>query len=235
MLGVNEAGAAGWLQMRATALVTTMLLGALLLAPLAVRAQAMPGTAYAADNGGGPAGPNDIALSIPVTAYVGSVCSVVTGGGAGGADFGATAQLGDLADQNGHLVSALNSSTSAAASVVRQFQVDCTGANGAISISATPVAIAPAMSPAPGHASSVDYTAEVDFATTGNASSVTLAHEADGTQALGALGAGVSLANSANDVTIKAYNFRTANTATDILVASPNYTGVITVTISAGV
>lgn len=221
--------------MRATALVTTMMLGALALAPLVARAQAMPGTAYAADNGGGPAGPNDIALSIPVTAHVGSLCSVISGGGAGSGDFGATVQLGDLADQDGHLVSALNTSTSAAASVVQQFEVDCTGANDAISIAATPVAIAPAVSPAPGHASSVDYTAEVDFATIGAASSVSLSHEADGTQALGALGSGVSLANTANDVTIKAFNFRTANPATDILVASPNYTGVITVTISAGV
>jgi len=221
--------------MRATALVTIMALLALSLAPLIARAQAMPGTAYAADNGGGPAGPNDIALSIPVTAHVGSVCSVVTGGGAGGADFGSTVQLGDLADQNGHLVSALNASTSAAASVIQQFQVDCTGSNDAISITATPVAIAPAVSAAPGRASSVDYTAEVDFATTGNANSVTLSHEADGTLALGSLGSGVSLANAANDVTIKAYNFRTANTATDVLVASPSYTGVITITISAGV
>lgn len=221
--------------MRATALVTTMILGALSLAPLAARAQAMPGTAYAADNGGGPAGPNDIALGIPVTAHVGSLCSVVTGGGVGGADFGSTVQLGDLADQDGHLVSALNTSTNASASVVQQFEVKCTGANDAISITATPVAIAPAVSPAPGHAASVDYTAEVDFATTGAAASVSLSHEADGSKALGALGAGVSLANTANDVTIKAYNFRTANPATDILVASPTYTGVITVTISAGV
>lgn len=211
-----------------------MILGALL-APLAARAQAVPGTAYAADNGGGPAGPNNIALNIPVTAHVGSVCSVVSGGSPTSGDFGATVQLGDLADQNGHLVSALNASTSAQASVVEQFQVNCTGANDAISISATPVAIAPAVSPAPGHASSVNYTAEVDFATTGNANSVTLSHQADGTQALGALGAGVSLANTANDVTIKAYNFRTANPATDVMVASPNYTGAITVTISAGV
>jgi hypothetical protein len=221
--------------MRATALVTAMMLGALTLAPLIARAQAMPGTAYAADNGGGPAGPNDIALSIPVTAHVGSVCSVVTGGGVGGADFGATVQLGDLADQNGHQVGALSASTSAAASVVRQFQVDCTGANDAISITATPVAIAPAPPPAPGRASSVDYTAEVDFTTTGAANSVAMSHEADGTLALGSLGSGVSLANTANDVTIKAYNFRTANTATDVLVASPSYVGVITVTISAGV
>jgi len=222
--------------MRATAVISGVLLAAVALAPLVAQAQAVPGTAYAADNGGGPAGPNEITLSIPVTARVGSVCSVVTGGGpTGGADFGATVALGDLADANGHLLSSLNASTSGGASVTQAFQINCSGANDAISISATPLAVTPAPAPAPGHASSVSYTAEVDFVTTGAASSVSLSHPADGTTGAGALGAGVSLANTANDVTIKAYNFRTANPATDVLVASPSYTGQITITISAGV
>src|SRR5215469_10632297 len=110
--------------MRATALVTIMALLALSMAPLIARAQAMPGTAYAADNGGGPAGPNEIALSIPVTAHVGSVCSVVAGGSpAAGGDFGASVALGDLADANGHLLSTLNASTSGGASVTQTFQI----------------------------------------------------------------------------------------------------------------
>jgi len=218
--------------MRATALISTVAMGVLALAPSrAANICTAPCVAYAADNGGGPAGPNFAQMDLPVTAHVGSLCSVVfSGNPPGGADFGDTVDLGDIADANGHLLSSLNTSSASSAVIDESFQVNCSGVANAFTLTATPLATSVA-APA-GYANTVNYTAEVDFLTTG--AGVSFAHASDSVTQDQNFAAGVGLANTANDVRIKAYNFNTAHTSSDILVASPQYQGIITVTISAG-
>ena len=64
-------------KMRVTALITALALCAGLAAPSGALALTIQ-IAYAKDNGGGPTSPNDIALSIPVTATIGTTCGTTT-------------------------------------------------------------------------------------------------------------------------------------------------------------
>ncbi|MFI4933448.1 MAG: hypothetical protein ACHP7N_02410 [Caulobacterales bacterium] len=225
--------------MRATAIITAIVLGALTLAPCHAFATALR-TAYAKDNGGGPTSPNDIVVQVQVTASIGSVCSVVVAGNPpAGADFGATVALGNsgvIANASGHLLPALTASTSAAAAVNQSFEVTCNGTANVVSLKATPLATVPVVAAPTGYANTVNYTAEVDYAVVGGASPFTLSSTSDSALHTGTFPSGVTLANTANDITVKAYDFTTgANVATDILVASPSYAATITVTIGAGV
>jgi hypothetical protein len=193
-------------------------------------------TAYASDNGGGPASPNNIPLSIPVTASVGSTCTVITGGSPpAGGDFGSTVALGDITDGTGRLTSAIKSASDAfaAAGQAASFQVNCNGTANAISIKATPLATGSAP-PASGYATTVNYTADAVYTVTGGPGTVTQSTTSDGGTHSANLGAGVSLANTAGDIVIKAHNFTTLNPTTDVLVASSAYAATITVTIGPG-
>ena len=224
--------------MRPRAVVALLFVSAWALAPTAALAQAA-NTAYASDNPGGPASPNSIDVKVDVTAQVGTVCSVISGGTAGGAGtFGDSVNLDNVGAAGGKIVNAngtvrtdLNTSTSAAASVAQTYQINCTGTNDAITLKATPLATAIA---APtGYANTVNYTAEADFAVTGGTSPVKLTDSSDSTTHNGLLGSGVKLANAAGDILIKAYAFNTSPNPGNVLVAGA-YQGVITVTITAG-
>jgi hypothetical protein len=194
-------------------------------------------TAYASDNGGGPATPNSIVLPpIPVTASVGSVCTVISGGSPpAGGDFGATVALGDITDGNGHLTSAIRSASDAfaAAGQAASFQVNCNGSANAVSIKATPLSTGSA-APASGYVTSVNYTADAVYAVTGGPGTVTQSTTSDGAVHNATFAAGVKLANTAGDIVIKAHDFTTAAPASDILVASSAYAATITVTIGPG-
>jgi hypothetical protein len=215
--------------MRATAAILLICLGAISSLPSAAQALA---TAYAADNPGGPTGPNSIGVPVPVTAQVGTLCQVIAGGQHSGAGvFGDDVDLGVIADANGHLLSNLSSSN---ASVRLTYQINCSGANNAVTLKATPLINGTGGAPA-NYAATVNYTAEADFAVVGGgASPFKLTQPSTSTTNSGNFGSGVSLANSDQDVTIKAYGFATpTNTTNDILVSGA-YQGVITVTIAVG-
>lgn len=192
-------------------------------------------TAYATDNGGGPAGPNSIPLAIPVTASVGPVCTVISGGSPPSGDFGSTVNLGDITDGNGRLTSAIQSSSDAfaAAGQAAIFQVNCNGSANAVTIKATPLSTGSAP-PASGYVTSVNYTADAVYAVTGGSGTVTQSTISDSTTHSTIFAAGVKLANTAGDIVIKAHNFTTASPTSDILVASSAYAATITVTIGPG-
>ncbi len=169
---------------------------------------------------------------IVLNGHVPAQCSVIVAGSPpSGADFGNTVDLGVLSDANGHLVSGLTAATNQIGT--QAFQVNCTGANNTVTLVATPLTTA-ATAPS-GYANTINYTAQSDFAVVGGTSPVTLTQASTVVTPLSqGLGAGVRLANPGNNITITAYSFNTASTATDILVAGA-YTGTITVTVSAGV
>lgn len=188
----------------------------------ALAAVALGGAAQAATTG-----------EIDITGTVASKCTVITGGpGPNGANFGATVPLGELADANGHLRSDIQSSTAIGA-LTLNFTLNCTGANAGVVVQANPLLNATA---APtGYANRADYTANAHFLLIAAPAS-TSALDVTDTSALagtasGAFGAGKFLQNVANNVTVTAYSFGTANTATDVMVAGA-YAGQILITIT---
>ncbi|MFI4933449.1 MAG: hypothetical protein ACHP7N_02415 [Caulobacterales bacterium] len=175
---------------------------------------------------------------VNITGTVPAQCGVVTGGPVGGSTFGSTVSLnvgGTIADANGHLLPALNTSTTNAASVTQSFQVNCTGAGNHVTLAATPLAIASPPTAQTGYVSTVSYTAEADFAVTSGAPNPVKLTQASGGSTSGDFASGVRLANAANNITIKAFTFNTAGGfANDILDAGA-YAGAITVTVGPGV
>jgi hypothetical protein len=168
---------------------------------------------------------------VNVTANVPAKCGVVTGGSniPAGATFGGTVNLGDITDANGHLTTPFTGATDELGGLT--FQINCTGGGNTATLGATALAITAPPAAATGYKSSVSYTAEADFTTTGTAVSIT--RSADGTTSPASTA--FRLANQASNVAIKAYSFTTgANVATDILDAGA-YTSNITVIITPGV
>jgi len=171
---------------------------------------------------------------VDLTGTVPAQCSVVNGGTPPSGDFGATISVnvaGSIADPaTGHLLTGLQGGTDALAGQA-VFQINCTGGNNTATLKATPLALNPAVGVTPsGYASSVSYTGEVDFATTGSPVSITRTSDSTTSPA----STGFRLANPGNNVAIKAHDFTTgANVATDILMAG-SYLGEITVIITPG-
>jgi len=198
-----------------------------------------PNTAYASDNpaASGLTTPPTMAVPIAVTAHVGTMCQVISGGaGAGAGAFGDTVLLdagapGSIVNPDGRIRTDLNASTAASASVTQSYQINCTGTNNQISLQATPLVTGTGSAPT-GYSATVNYTAEVDFSVVGGTSPVKLSHNSDSSLNTGNLGTGVSLANNANDIVIKAYGFDAA-THGAVLTAGA-YSGAITVIIKAG-
>jgi len=142
--------------------------------------------------------------------------------------FQTTVQLGDIADANGHLVSALATSTNSSAPVAT-FQVNCTGAHNTATLEATPLAIAPAPAAQTGYSSSVAYTAEADYAAVSGTVTQTQASNGGTSSPTAAF----QFANQSGNLAIKAYAFDDGNNAANILDAGA-YSGVITVVITPG-
>lgn len=169
---------------------------------------------------------------INITGHVPAQCSVITAGTPPSGDFGNSVNLGNLADANGHLLSALAGSTNSLGT--QSFQVSCTGAGNQITLKATPLATNPVVAAPAGYANTINYTAEADYSVVGGTSPVVQSHTSDSSTSTTSFDSGVRLANTAGNIVIKAYSFNTSNTATDILVASTNYAATITVTIDPG-
>lgn len=180
------------------------------------------------------------ALSTGAFAATGSTGTVILGGhvdtkcsavGGSGSTFSASVDLGDLSGANGQLSAALAATTaSLPAGGVQNFQIACTGAGNTITLKADPIKASTATASS-GYASTVNYTAEVDVALASGSTSST-SHTSDSTSTTTNLAAADRLANQPNNVQIKAYALNT--TAGALLVADPNYSGLITVTISPG-
>ncbi|MGA0602874.1 hypothetical protein ACO2Q3_19350 [Caulobacter sp. KR2-114] len=165
--------------------------------------------------------------TVTLGGHVDAKCSVV---GGSGSTFSSSVDLGDLSGSDGQLRAALAATTaSSPAGGVQNFQIACTGAGNTITLKADPIKAQTAA--ATGYANTINYTAEVDVALASGSTSST-SHASDSTVTTTNLNAADRLANLANNVQIKAYGLNT--TAGALLVADPNYSGLISVTISPG-
>lgn len=176
----------------------------------------------------------DVTGTVTITGQVEARCTVITGGS--GSTFSSTLPLGELADTDGTLATALkNASYVSPAGAVQNFRVTCTGANNAISVQANP--IVSSVNAPTGFTNKVDYSSTVDFAVVGGAAvspeQLTANTKVSGGLASGLLGANVRLANQANNIQVRIFALNTTN-ATDVLVAGSDYTGTVVVTIGPG-
>ena len=151
---------------------------------------------------------------------------------AGGTTFGpaATISLGELADGTGRLraSSTLEAQINGVAGTTAR--VVCTSAAPTISVDATELATTAAADT--GYDNSIDFNAKVVVTTT--TGSATFNNDSSAA-ALGATAIGGRVANNGSDnIVITTNNFRTNNPTTDLLVASPTYSGSIVVVIAPG-
>ena len=171
--------------------------------------------------------------TINLSGKVDPKCLVLPGNGAA---FGpsATIQLGEVADATGKLRASSTIETQINGTAGTTARVVCTSAAPTISVDATELATTALA--ATGYHNSIDFNAKVvvtrvigttvDSATFNNDSSAA---------PLGATAIGGRVANNGSDnIVITTNNFRTNNPTTDLLVASPTYTGSIVVVISPG-
>jgi hypothetical protein len=167
--------------------------------------------------------------TIVINGTVTAKCAAVPGG----ATFGDTVGLSELADSNGALVAALTGSSAAAPAFSRSFSLTCTGANFGVSVEAqalanTDVGLAPT-----GYARAADFTGRVSLdlvSPSAGASTLNL----DDSSAVAGASTGSSgpanfLANSTGNVRVSGYGFSTPAGA--IMVAGP-YEGRIIITVS---
>lgn len=164
--------------------------------------------------------------TVNVTGSVAAKCVVITGGAGG--SFSGSIPLGELAGTDGTLSSTLSGSTNAAPAGSTQFRVNCNSVAPKVTISSTRLALTPSASAPTGYTGVIDYTAALD-ASLSSGSTQTVAYvtaaalPAATVQALSS-----SLANTANNLTVKAYALNTG--AGDLLMAG-NYASVISITI----
>jgi hypothetical protein len=172
-----------------------------------------------------PAAAQSVTGTVNLTGSVAPKCLVVPGAGSA---FGTTIPLGELAQADGtvrtDIATQINGVTGTTARVV------CTSAAPTISVDAT--ALSTAASAAAGYDNSIDFLATVTVDTTTTAD-VPFTNDSSAA-ALAATPIGGRVANNGGDnVVITTSNFRT-NNVTDLLVASPTYTGSIVVVIAPG-
>lgn len=173
-----------------------------------------------------PAAAQSVTGTITLNGSVAEKCLVVPGAGS---TFGGIINLGELAQADGTLRTGI--AADANASPFMAARVVCTSATPTISVDTT--ALATAAPAATGYDNSIDFNASVTLVTTG-ANNGPFANDSANAP-LAATAVGSRLANSGSDnVTITTSGFRTF-AATDLLVASPTYTGSIVVVIAPGV
>lgn len=174
-----------------------------------------------------------VAGTINLSGKVDPKCLVLPGNGAA---FGpsATIQLGELADATGKLRASSTIETQINGTAGTTARVVCTSAAPTISVDATELATT-ALS-ATGYDNSIDFNAKVVVTRVIGATIDSATFNNDSSAApLGATAIGGRVANNGSDnIVITTNNFRTNNPTTDLLVASPTYTGSIVVVISPG-
>lgn len=161
----------------------------------------------------------DVTGTINLTGSVAAKC-VVDGGP--GTTFTDNVNFGELAQTDGTMRTDLASTFG-----TRSFTVKCNSGAPKISVDADPLATT--ATAATGYANTINYTASVALTLTGtnNGPFTNASDAAAGT----ATSVGSPLANSAQNVQITTSGYHTTN-LTDLLVASNNYTGKITVVIA---
>lgn len=160
--------------------------------------------------------------TLNLTGNVPTKCAVT------GADS-TTVNLGDLSGTDGRLSSTFINTTAASPAASFSFSVTCTGAAPLASVDADPmVSVTPATA---GFTNTVNITGSGTFSLVAGGPDVMTNLSSGAASTPTALSA--RLANSLNNVTIKAYGFSTAN-PTDVLVAG-SYAGKVVVTIAPGV
>ena len=185
-------------------------------------ATAVAGLAFSA-----PAFAQSVTGTVGLTGSVAARCTVITGGT--GSTFGGTIALGELSQSNGTLRSDLEGGTAVSGATL-DFTVNCNGDNANVALSATEMD-AGLGAPANSFSSTLDYTAELDMAVAGGPIKVFTYNTATTTET-GGTTLGGALANQANNVIVSAYSFGTKGGNSDLLRASPNYTGQINITIT---
>ncbi len=163
--------------------------------------------------------------TITLTGSVAPKCLVVPGNGS---TFGTTVALGELADATGKLRTDVATTFNAAAGLTAR--VVCTSAAPTISVDST--ALATTATGDSGYDNSIDFEASVAVTTVGTNNGPFVNDSANAALAATAIGSRVAN-NGSSNIAITAGNFRTDN-ATDLLVASPTYTGSIVVVIAPG-
>ncbi|MBA4161406.1 MAG: hypothetical protein C0515_04865 [Novosphingobium sp.] len=166
-----------------------------------------------------PAAAQSVTGTINLTGSVASKCFVSPGSGS---TFTDTVAFGELAVADGTLRTDL-----ASAFGTKSFTVKCNSAAPTISVDST--ALATTATASSGYDNSIDFQASVALTTIAANNGPFLNDSSNA--ALAATAVGSSLANSTGNVSITTSNYRT-NNATDLLVASPTYTGSIVVVIA---
>lgn len=167
-----------------------------------------------------PAMAQNVTGTINLTGSVAAKCSVTPGDGS---TFTDTVAFGELAQANGTLRTNLATTFG-----TKSFTVKCNTGTPTVSVDAT--ALATAAPASTGYDNSIDFQASVAVTAVGPTNNGPFLNDSSAV-ATPAAPVGSALANSANNVQITTSNYRT-NNATDLLVASPTYTGSIVVVIA---
>lgn len=165
--------------------------------------------------------------TINITGSVTKKCFV--NGPAAGSTFGGNVSLGELAKADGTLEasSVLEGRFNAAGASVLQAAVICTSANPEVSVTATPLALAPAPSTVdPGYDATIDYDADVTFTRVGG---TTLVSDSTTTPAAATATLASRLTGTGTNVSVATSDW----TASGILM-SGGYAGSITIVIAPG-
>jgi hypothetical protein len=176
-----------------------------------------------------PASAQSVTGTINLTGSVAAKCLVLPGSGdTFGTAIGSPISLGELADASGKLRSGIATDINGAAGTTAR--VVCTSAAPTISVDATELKTLAAADT--GYDNSIDFEASVAVVTTGTNNGPFINDSGSAPLAATAIGSRVAN-NGGTNITITTGNFRT-NNLTDLLVASPTYTGSIVVVIAPG-
>jgi hypothetical protein len=164
--------------------------------------------------------------TVNVTGSVAAKCVVITGGSGG--SFSGSIPLGELAGTDGTLSSTLAGSTNASPGGSTQFRVNCNSAAPKVTLSSTRLALTPTATAPTGYANVIDYTAALDASLASGSTQTVSYVTAAALPAATVQSLSSSLANTANNLTVKAYAL---NTASGALLMAGNYSSVISITI----
>lgn len=164
--------------------------------------------------------------TVNVTGSVAAKCVVITGGSGG--TFSGSIPLGELAQADGTLSTTLSGSTNASPGGSTQFRVNCNSAAPKVTLSSTRLALTPSASAPTGYTGVIDYTAALDAALANSTTQTVSYVTAAALPAATVQNLSTSLANSAGNLTVKAYAL---NTASGALLMAGNYASTISITI----
>ena len=173
-----------------------------------------------------PAMAQTVSGTVNVTGSVAAKCVVITGGSGG--TFSGSIPLGELAQADGTLSTTLSGSTNASPGGSTQFRVNCNTAAPKVTLSSTRLSLTPSAAAPSGYTGDIDYTAALDAALSNSTTQTVSYVTAAALPAATVQSLSTSLANSAGNLTVKAYAL---NTASGALLMAGNYQSTISITI----